>query len=85
MLRRGHRVALGGVGDDDAALGGGIYVYVVHADAGAAYGLEVVGPVHYLGGNPGGAAHDQAVVVPDGLQQLFGAEAEAHVHLEILL
>ena len=49
VLGRGDRVALGGVGDDDAALGGGLYVYVVHADAGASYGLEVLGPLYHLG------------------------------------
>src|SRR5215213_3501257 len=63
VLSRGDRVALRGVGDDDAAFGSGLDVYVVHADAGASDGLEVPGPLYYLGGNLGGAANDEAVVI----------------------
>ena len=33
VLGRGDRVALGGVGDDDAVLGSRLYVYVVDTDA----------------------------------------------------
>jgi hypothetical protein len=72
MLGSRHRITLGGVGDDDAALGCGLDVYIVHADAGASYGLEVAGPFYYLGGHLGGAAYDQAVVVRDRIEQLFG-------------
>ena len=32
-----------------------------------------------------GAADDEAVVIPDRLQQLFRAEVEEDVHLEVLL
>ena len=85
VLRRGHRVALRGVGDDDAALGGGLYIYVVHPDARAAYGLQVICPLHYLGTHPGGAADYETVVLSDRLQQLLRSESESDVDLEVSL
>jgi hypothetical protein len=85
MLGRGDRVALRGVGDDDAVLGSGLYMYVVNADAGASDSLEVHGPLYYIGGDFRGAADDETVVIPDLLEQFFRAEVEEDVHLEILL
>src|SRR5829696_1633975 len=85
MLGRGDRVALRGVGDDDAVLGSGLYIYVVNADAGASDSLEVNGPPYYIGGDFRSAADDETVVIPDLLEQFFRAEVEEDVHLEILL
>ena len=85
MLGCGDRVALRGVGDDDAMLGSGLYVYVVNADAGASDSLEYPGPLYYIGGDFRGAADDEAVVIPDLPEQFFRAEVEEDVHLEIFL
>ena len=85
VLGRGDRVALGGVGDDDAVLGGRLYVYVVDTDAGASYSLEVPGPLYNIGGDLRGAADNEAVVIPDLLEQFFRAEIEEDVHLEVSL
>ena len=85
MLGGGHGVALRGVGDDDAALGGRLNVYVVHAYPRAAYGLEVIGPVNDLRGDLGGAADDEAVVLAYLLQQLVRAQVEEYVYFEFSL
>src|SRR5918998_1650147 len=85
MLGGGYRVALRGVGDDNAALGGRLYVNVVHADAGAAYGLEVVGLLQDLSRYLGGAADYEAVVRTYLLQKLVRAQVQEDVHLEVLL
>src|ERR671920_1612634 len=85
VLGRGDSIALRGVGDDDAAFGSGLYVYVVHADAGAPDSFEVPGPLYYLSGDFRGTPDDQAVVIPDLLEQFFRAEVEEDVHLEVLL
>ena len=78
-------VLLGGVGDDDAVLGSRLYVYVVDTDAGASDSLELPGSLYNIGGDLRGAADNEAVVIPDLLEQFFGAEIEEDVHLEVLL
>jgi hypothetical protein len=44
VLGGGHRVALGALATMTPRLVGRLYVYVVHPDAGAADGLEVLRP-----------------------------------------
>ncbi len=85
VLGGGDGVALGGVGDQDAALGSRFDVYVVHPDAGPADRLQVVGGLYYLGGDLGGAPDYESVVFPDLLGKLFRREAEQHVDFELLL
>src|SRR3712207_9078582 len=76
-------VDLGGVGYQDAALGSRLYVYVVHPDAGPAYGLEVLGPLDDLGRNLRRAADNEAVVLPYPLQQLLWREVQQYIYLEL--
>ena len=85
VLGGGDGVGLRGVGDEDAALGGGLDVYVVHPDARAADGLHVVGALYYVRRHLCGAADYEAVVLADLLQKLLFGEVEQHVHLEVLL
>ena len=84
VLRRRHRVGLGGVGDDDALLGGGGDVDVVHADAGAADDAEVVGAFDQLRVALRGGADQDAVVVADPLEQVVAAPVGADVDVEPL-
>ncbi len=57
-----------GVDHDDAALGGGVDVDVVDADAGAADDDEVLGRFEHFSGDFGLAAHRQGFVVRDDVE-----------------
>src|SRR5439155_376182 len=67
----------GGVHDDDAALGGGVDVDVVDADAGPADHAQHVGTGEVLGRHLGAAAHDESVEAADRLAELAGTERGA--------
>ncbi len=66
----GNGVAAGGVHHDDAALGGGIDIDIVHADAGAADDAEIGGGGDDLLGDLGLGADDHGVNVFHEGQQL---------------
>ena len=55
----------GRVGYDDAAFGGGLYIYVVHPDARPAYGLQVIARSMTSAVTLGRAADYEAVVLSD--------------------
>ena len=80
MLGGGNRVAAGGVHHHHAVVGGGSAVDVVHAHAGAAEHLEVLGGGENLGRDLRLGADDQAVVITDDFEQLFRFEAGVHIH-----
>ena len=63
-------VATGRVHHHDALLARGGHVHVVDADPGATDHLELLGGLQHLRGHLGAAANQQAVRVPDRLQQL---------------
>jgi hypothetical protein len=71
VLGGGHRVALGGVGDQDAVLGRRLHVYVIHPYASAPDRLEVLRPLYNLGCDLRRAADDEAVVIPNPLEELL--------------
>src|SRR5204862_6080254 len=73
-----------GVGDDDPALGRGLDVHVVDADAGAPDHLQPVGARDQLGGDLRGRADQQAVVVADALGELLHRPVHAEVDVEVL-
>ena len=66
----GDRVATGGVHHDDAPLGGGGDIHVVHAHAGAADDLELFGGLEDLRRHLGLGTHDHGVHVGDEREQL---------------
>src|SRR3712207_3319115 len=76
------RVALGSVGDKDAALGRCLYIYVVHPDAGPSDGLEVLCPLYDLRRDLRRAADYKSVVLPDPLEEPLLIQAKEDVHLE---
>ena len=78
-------VATGRVHDDDAALGGGLEVDVVHPCAGTGHDLEAAGVGERIGRDLGLAAHDQGLVAGERLTELPGRETRADVDLGLLL
>ena len=84
VLGGGDVVAAGRVHDDDAALGRGVDVDVVDADAGAADHLEILRRVDQLRGDLGAAADHPAVVVGADFLELVGFEAEFDIDGETL-
>ena len=84
VLGRREGVRAGGVHDHDAAAGGGVHVDVVDAGPGPAHHLQAPGPLDHVGGDLGGAAHHQGVVVADAVHQLVAREADAAVDREAL-
>jgi hypothetical protein len=83
MFGGGYRVALRGVGDEDAALGSRLYIYVIYADAGPADGLEPLSPLYDLSRDLRRAADYEAIVVAYPLQEFLWAEADEDIHLEL--
>ncbi len=84
VLGRRHHVALGGVADYDALLGGIGDIYVVQTRARSAHDLHVGGGVEEVLVDEGLAADDDAVVLGDDGKDLFFAEAVLDVHLAVL-
>ena len=70
MLGGGDDVGLRGVRHDDPALGGGLDVDVVHPHPGPADDLELIGALEQVGGELGGRADQDAVVLADRAGQL---------------
>src|SRR5947208_2459279 len=73
-------VAAGRVHDDDAAARGGGDVDGVHADAGPDDGPQLAGVFEQVGGDPGGAADDDAVGGAEGVLEDGAGQALAVVH-----
>ena len=82
VLGGGDHVGLGRVGHHDAAPRGGVHVHVVHADAGTADGLEVVGLVDQVGGELGGGADEHAVELADAALELAVLPVGAQLDVE---
>ena len=85
VLGGGDRIAERRVHHDDAARGGGGNVDIVDADAGAADHLQFGRAFEQFGGDLGGRADRQAVVVADDLGQLVLVEAGLDVDLDAAL
>src|SRR5204863_2371399 len=84
VLGGGDDVRLGGVGDDDPALGRGRDVDVVDADPGATDRLHVVRGVDELGGDLRGRADQQPVVLADARGQVEAVGVGGRVDVEVL-
>ena len=74
VLCGGDRIAVRGIHDDDAALGGGGDVDIVDADPGAADDLELRRGGEQLGRDLGGRTHRESLIAGDALLQLGRAE-----------
>ena len=75
-------VAAGRVHHDDALLGGGLDVDVVHADAGPRDRPEPGVAVEHVGGDLHAAAADGAVGLQQGLAQVVALQAGADFHVQ---
>ena len=84
VLGGGDGVAARRVHDDDAALGGGLEVDVVHAGAGAGDDLEASGVGEGVGRDRGLAAHDEGLVAGERFPQFARREAGADIDLRLL-
>ncbi len=84
VLGGGDDVGLGRVGDDDAALGGGLHVDVVDADAGAPDHAQVVGAADQVRGQLRRRADQDPVVVADALRELLVGPVDADVDRKAL-
>ena len=85
MFGGGDGIAEGRVHHDHAGAGGGGNVHIVHADAGAAHNLQVLRRLQDIGGQLGGAADGDAVILVNDLEQLFLAEARLHIGIHAAL
>ncbi len=81
MLGGRDHVALRGVADDDAFLGGGGDVDVVEPGAGPAHDLQLDRRVEQGFVDDGLAAHDYPVVLGDDREDLLAAELVLDVYL----
>src|SRR5215208_6295928 len=82
VLRRGDRVRLGGVGDDDAAFGRGLDVDVVDTGPRPADHLEALGALDQLRRQPGGGADQDAVELADPVLQQLAVPIQAELDVE---
>ena len=85
VLGGGDGVAVGRVHDHDAVRGGRLDVDIVDADAGAADDLQLLGLGQNLGGDLGGRADGQALVVADDGAQLGGLQAGLEIDVAAAL
>ena len=85
MLGGGDGIAEGRVHHDHAGAGGGGNVHIVHADAGAAHNLQILRRLQHIGGELGGAANGDAVILVNDLEQFFLAEAGLHIGVHAAL
>jgi hypothetical protein len=69
VLRGRRQVGRGRVDHQDAQLGRGGHVHVVHPDAGAAHDFQALAGAQDVGSHLGGAAHDQGIEVRQDLGQ----------------
>ena len=75
-------VRLRRVGDDHAALGGGVDVHVVHPHPGAADGLQALRPGEQVRVELGGGADQDAVELADPAFELVLVPVEAELDVE---
>ena len=73
-----------GVDHQHAALGGGVHVDVVQADAGAGDDLELGGRRQHLGVDGGGRPHQQRVGLGHRSQQLLPVGTVHPAHLDLV-
>ena len=85
VLRGGDRVRLGSVGDDDAPLGGGLDVDVVHPGAGATDHLQPLPAFDQVGRELGCRPDQDPVEFADPLLELVAVPVEAQLDVELLL
>jgi hypothetical protein len=84
VLGGGDRVRLGGVGDHDAALRGGLHIDVVDPRPRPPDHLEPLGSLDQLGVEVGSRADQDRVELADSLTQLAPVPPEAELDLEAL-
>ena len=82
VLGGGDHVRLRSVRDDDAALGGGVHVDVVHPDAGAADRPQAVGLGDQVGVELRGRADQHAVELADPALELAVLPVDPELDLE---
>ena len=75
MFRGGNRVSARGVHDDNATLGGGVDVHIVHPDPGAADGFEVFRRGDDVSPHLGLAANDKGGKFRDNFEQFLVRQA----------
>ena len=82
VLRGRDHVRLRGVGDDHAALRGGVHVDVVHPHPGPADRLEALRPGEQVRVELGGGADQDAVELADAALELVLVPVEAELHVQ---
>jgi hypothetical protein len=82
QLRRRDRVAGGSGEHRDTALGGGVDVNRVHADAGAADHLQAIRATERVARDLGGRAHEHRIAGGNGVAQFVAFESRFHGQLE---
>ena len=83
VLGGGDGVSAGGVHDHDAALGGCIDIDIVHANAGAADGFEVLGRGNDVGADLGLTADDEGRILGDYLEKLVVRQSRLEGDVEL--
>ena len=84
LLGGGDDVGGGGVAHDDAGLGGGLDVDVVHAHARAADDAQLRSRGDDLARDVRGGAHHERIVVGDGLDKLIRGHLQLDIDLQAL-
>src|SRR3954464_15033362 len=64
---------------DDAGGGGGGDIDIVDTDAGAAHHFQILGGFDHIGGDLGGGADGNAVILVDDLEQFFFRQSGLHI------
>ena len=80
VLSGGNGISRRGVHDDDAVVGGGIAVDIVHAYAGAADGFEIGGGSEDFRGDLRLGADHEAVVFADACDEFFRGHAGLNIN-----
>ena len=82
MLGRSHRVATGGVHDNNSPFGGGGYFHVIHADTGPSHHLEPGGRFDDLGCNLGCTTDHETIIFADDLLELLRSQTDIDIYGE---